>query len=138
MQTPNPEENKWTCVVAGACSPCSWPFSPSPPRAETATTRRPRQTADDESTETTAAGESTETTAAGESTETTAAEDGEEGALPDLGGRTVTVAVENAYLPFNYIDSETSEPAGWDYDAWTTICERLNCVPDYQEAAWEA
>ena len=25
------------------------------------------------------------------------------GRLPDLGGRTVTVGVENAYLPFNYV-----------------------------------
>jgi polar amino acid transport system substrate-binding protein len=57
--------------------------------------------------------------------------------LPDLGGQTVTIAVENAYLPFNYIDPQTGEPAGWDYDAWDAICEKLNCEPDYQEAAWE-
>jgi len=57
--------------------------------------------------------------------------------LPDLGGRTVTIAVENAYLPFNYIDPETGEPAGWDYDAWDAICELLNCEPKYVEAAWE-
>jgi len=35
-----------------------------------------------------------------------------------LGGREVTIAVENAYLPFNYIDPETGEPAGWDYDVF--------------------
>ena len=93
--------------------------------------------ADGESTETTAAGESTETTAAGESTDTTAGEGGDAAALPDLGGRTVTVAVENAYLPFNYIDAETNEPAGWDYDAIDEMCRRLNCVPDYQTFAWE-
>lgn len=29
-----------------------------------------------------------------------------------LGGREITVAVENAYLPFNYIDPTTGEPAG--------------------------
>ncbi|MGD8585450.1 MAG: transporter substrate-binding domain-containing protein, partial [Chloroflexota bacterium] len=57
--------------------------------------------------------------------------------LPDLGGREVTIAVENAYLPFNYIDPNTGEPAGWDYDAWDTICELLNCTPVYVEAAWE-
>ena len=61
----------------------------------------------------------------------------EEGALPDLGGEEVTVAVENAYLPFNYIDPETGEGKGWDYDAWNEICERLNCSPSYEEAAWE-
>jgi polar amino acid transport system substrate-binding protein len=57
--------------------------------------------------------------------------------LPDLGGREVTVAVENAYLPFNYISLATGEPGGWDYEAWDAICELLNCVPVYVEAAWE-
>jgi polar amino acid transport system substrate-binding protein len=57
--------------------------------------------------------------------------------LPDLGGREVVVALENAYLPFNYIDPTTGEPAGWDYDAWREICARLNCTPVFQEAAWE-
>jgi len=66
--------------------------------------------------------------------ETTAAETG---ALPDLGGREITVALENAYLPFNYIDPATGEPAGWDYEAINAICELLNCTPVYVEAAWE-
>jgi polar amino acid transport system substrate-binding protein len=92
---------------------------------------------DDESTEAGSDGESTATTAAGDSTETTAAAGGDASGLPDLGGRTVTVAVENAYLPFNYIDAETNEPAGWDYDAINEMCRRLNCVPDYQTFAWE-
>jgi polar amino acid transport system substrate-binding protein len=52
----------------------------------------------------------------------------EEG-LPDLDGREVTVAVENAYLPFNYIDPDTGEWSGWDYDVWDEICVLLNCVP---------
>ncbi len=76
------------------------------------------------------------TTAAG--SETTAADDaGDTGDLPDLDGQEITVAVENAYLPFNYLDPETGEGKGWDYDAWNDICERLNCVPTYEEAAWE-
>lgn len=57
--------------------------------------------------------------------------------LTDLGGREVTVAVENAYLPFNYYDPETGEPAGWDYEVWNEICRRLNCVPNYVETGWE-
>ncbi|MCB9128850.1 MAG: transporter substrate-binding domain-containing protein [Ardenticatenales bacterium] len=61
----------------------------------------------------------------------------EEGALPDLEGREITIAVENAYLPFNYIDPETGEGAGWDYDAWNDICARLNCTPVFKEAAWD-
>ncbi|MBL7163755.1 MAG: transporter substrate-binding domain-containing protein, partial [Anaerolineales bacterium] len=61
----------------------------------------------------------------------------EEAGLPDLGGREVTIAIENAYLPFNYIDPETGEPTGWDYEVWDELCNLLNCTPKYVEAAWE-
>jgi polar amino acid transport system substrate-binding protein len=57
--------------------------------------------------------------------------------MPDLGGREITIAMENAYLPFNYIDPETGEPDGWDYEVWDEICRLLNCTPVYLEAAWE-
>jgi polar amino acid transport system substrate-binding protein len=60
-----------------------------------------------------------------------------EDAIVDLECREVTIAVENAYLPFNYIDPDTGEPAGWDYDVWNEICTRLHCQPVYTEAAWE-
>ncbi|MDJ0768869.1 MAG: transporter substrate-binding domain-containing protein [Ilumatobacter sp.] len=92
----------------------------------------------------------------GDESETTEAEADDEGDTPDddgddmaedegddmadgfdLGGRTVTVAVENAYLPFNYLDPETGEPTGWDYETIDEICNRLNCVPDYQTFSWE-
>jgi len=56
--------------------------------------------------------------------------------LPDLGGRIVTVAVENAYPPFNYLD-ESGNAVGWDYDTVGEICARLNCVPEYIETSWE-
>lgn len=59
------------------------------------------------------------------------------GELVDLGGREVTIAVENAYLPFNYIDAETNEPAGWDYDAIDHMAGLLNFVPVYETFAWE-
>ncbi len=58
-------------------------------------------------------------------------------ALPDLGGREVTIAVENAYPPFNYVNQSTSQGEGWDYDAWNEICRLLNCKPVYKEASWE-
>ena len=58
-------------------------------------------------------------------------------AIVDLDCREVTIAIENAYLPFNYVDAETGEPGGWDYDAWNEICVRLHCTPVYVEAAWE-
>lgn len=58
--------------------------------------------------------------------------------LPDLGGRDVTVGVENAYLPFNYIPLGSTEGEGWDYDAWVAICELLNCNPVMTVAGWPA
>jgi polar amino acid transport system substrate-binding protein len=57
--------------------------------------------------------------------------------LPDLGGKKVTVAVENAYPPFNMIDQNTNEGVGWDYDAVLEICKRINCVPEFKQAAWD-
>lgn len=59
------------------------------------------------------------------------------GALPDLAGREVTIAVENAYPPFNFVNPATGQAEGWDYDAWNEICRLLNCKPDYKETAWE-
>jgi phosphate/phosphite/phosphonate ABC transporter binding protein len=61
----------------------------------------------------------------------------EEAALPDLGGREVTIAIENAYLPFNYILLETGEAQGWDYDFINEACARLNCKPAWIEFAWD-
>ena len=57
--------------------------------------------------------------------------------LPDLGGRTIQIAVENAYLPFNYVDLDTGEAKGWDYDAVNEICDRLNCTPEWIEFGWD-
>jgi ABC-type amino acid transport substrate-binding protein len=57
--------------------------------------------------------------------------------MPDLGGRTVIVAVENAYPPFNMIDEASGKGVGWDYDAVNEICTRLNCVPEFAQAAWD-
>jgi len=56
----------------------------------------------------------------------------------NLGGDTVTVAVENLYPPFNYIDETTGEGAGFDYDIWREICTRLDCNAEFVEAGWPA
>jgi polar amino acid transport system substrate-binding protein len=58
-------------------------------------------------------------------------------ALVDLDCRKVTVAVENAYMPFNYILVSTGKPGGWDYEAVTEICTRLHCEPVFVESAWD-
>ncbi|MBI4674575.1 MAG: transporter substrate-binding domain-containing protein [Chloroflexi bacterium] len=59
------------------------------------------------------------------------------GALPDLGGKTITVAIENAYIPFNYVRLDNGKAEGWDYDALAEICKRLNCKPEFKEIAWD-
>jgi polar amino acid transport system substrate-binding protein len=72
---------------------------------------------------------------ADETTDTTA-ESGESGGLPDLEGRTVTVGVENAYLPFNYVSVGSDDGEGWDYDAWNEVCRLLNCTAEFVPAGW--
>ena len=57
--------------------------------------------------------------------------------LPDLKGREVTVAIENAYLPFNYVRLDTGKAEGWDYDSLAEICKRLNCKLAFKEIAWD-
>ncbi|MGI8517414.1 MAG: substrate-binding periplasmic protein [Acidimicrobiia bacterium] len=80
-------------------------------------------------------GTSATTASSGDNTATTGGT--ATGELPDLGGQNVTVAVENAYLPFNYVDPSSGEGAGWDYDALAEICDRLNCVPEFVATGWE-
>ena len=60
-----------------------------------------------------------------------------ENGLPDLGGCEFTFAVENAYLPFNYIDASDGVAKGWDYDVFNHMGELMNFVPVYVPAAWD-
>ncbi len=60
-----------------------------------------------------------------------------EDALVDLECREVTIAVENAYLPFNYIDEATGQAGGWDYVVIPEMCEMLHCTPVFQECSWD-
>lgn len=60
-----------------------------------------------------------------------------EDAIVDLECREVTFAVENAYLPFNYIEIETNQASGWDYEIFPMICEMLHCTPVFVETVWE-
>jgi polar amino acid transport system substrate-binding protein len=57
--------------------------------------------------------------------------------IADLKCEEVTIAVENAYLPFNYILVSTGEAGGWDYEAWNDICTYLNCTPVFVETPWD-
>jgi phosphate/phosphite/phosphonate ABC transporter binding protein len=94
-------------VVLGACAPAA---TPTVAEATTAPTQPPA-------------------TMAPEATEAMA--------LPDLGGREITIAVENAYLPFNYVRLDTGQAEGWDYDFINEACKRLNCKPVWVEFAWD-
>ncbi|NAZ36604.1 transporter substrate-binding domain-containing protein [Rubellimicrobium sp. CFH 75288] len=57
--------------------------------------------------------------------------------LPDLGGRTVVVAVENAYPPLQFLDA-SGQAVGWEYDAMAEIAERINIEVEYQTISWDA
>lgn len=52
-------------------------------------------------------------------------------------GRTIKVGVENAYPPYNFID-DAGNGAGFDYDVWNEICDRLGCTAEFVEAGWPA
>jgi polar amino acid transport system substrate-binding protein len=109
-------------IVVAACGGEGGGTATTAPAGDTTTTAAETTTTEDMTTTTEAMTSTTEDMAA----------------LPDLEGRTVTVGVENAYLPFNYILAGETEGQGWDYDAWRDICERLNCAPEFVEAAWPA
>jgi polar amino acid transport system substrate-binding protein len=59
-------------------------------------------------------------------------------ALVDLKCREVTIGEEDAYLPFNFIDSKTNKAGGWDYEVLPEICTRLHCKPVFMEVSWDA
>lgn len=59
-------------------------------------------------------------------------------ALPDLGGRTVTVVTENAYPPLQFVDPKTSQAVGWEYDAMNEMAKRLNFKVEYKNTSWDA
>ncbi|MEK7276836.1 MAG: transporter substrate-binding domain-containing protein, partial [Chloroflexota bacterium] len=60
------------------------------------------------------------------------------GGLPDLGGREIRIAVENAYNPFNFIDEATGKAVGYDYDLFAEACSRLNCKPTFVQTGWDS
>ena len=57
--------------------------------------------------------------------------------LPDLGGRIINAVTENAYTPLNFVDPQSGQAVGWEYDAVNEICRRLNCQVDWNVAAWD-
>lgn len=58
-------------------------------------------------------------------------------AIVDLDCREIRIAVQNRFLPYNYIFLKTNEPGGMDYDMWWEICSHLHCQPIFIEQKWE-
>ena len=58
--------------------------------------------------------------------------------MPDLDGRTVTIATEDAYPPLQFKDPDTGDAIGWEYDAMAEIARRINIVPEYVKVSWDA
>lgn len=58
-------------------------------------------------------------------------------AIQDLNCRKIRIGVENAYLPFNYIEVKTGLAGGWDYESWQAVCTRLHCAPVFVETPWD-
>jgi polar amino acid transport system substrate-binding protein len=58
--------------------------------------------------------------------------------LPDLNGMKVVVVTENAYPPLQFVDPNTGQAVGWEYDAMNEIAKRLNFKVEYQNTSWDA
>ncbi|RIK47916.1 MAG: hypothetical protein DCC57_13790 [Chloroflexi bacterium] len=76
--------------------------------------------------------------AAAEAVPCNRAEITETGGAPSLNGCVLRVAVENAYQPFNYIDPDSGEAVGYDYDIFAEVCTRIDCQVEYIETSWDA
>ena len=60
-----------------------------------------------------------------------------DGHLPDLGGRAVVIATEDAYPPIQFKDPATGDAIGWEYDFMAEAAERLNFTPEYEKISWD-
>jgi polar amino acid transport system substrate-binding protein len=59
------------------------------------------------------------------------------GGLPDLGGRTVRVATDATYPPFEFVDKSSNQVIGYDIDLLTEVCRLVNCKPEFKNTAWD-
>lgn len=54
----------------------------------------------------------------------------------DLGGRVLTVGSDTTYPPFETVN-QAGEVVGFDVDVVNAVCERVNCVAQFQSTAWD-
>ena len=57
--------------------------------------------------------------------------------LPDLGGRTIRAVTENAYVPLNFVDPQTGEGIGLEYDLFDEIAGRLGAEVEWNLSSWD-
>ncbi len=57
---------------------------------------------------------------------------------PDLDGREIVVVTENAYPPLQFIDPNSGDAIGWEYDAMEEIASLLNASVTYENISWDA
>lgn len=58
--------------------------------------------------------------------------------LPDLEGQQVVIATENAYPPLQFVDPDSGEPIGWEYDFMAEVAELINIDVVYETISWDA
>jgi polar amino acid transport system substrate-binding protein len=56
---------------------------------------------------------------------------------PDLGGRTIKVATDATYPPFESVDEATDTLVGFDVELFDSICALVNCTAEYVNTAWD-
>ncbi len=60
-----------------------------------------------------------------------------DGHLPNLEGREIVIATENAYPPLQFMDAD-GNAVGWEYDAMVEVAKRLNATITYETISWDA
>lgn len=58
------------------------------------------------------------------------------GAVPDLGGREISIGSDTAYPPFEFVD-ENNQIVGFDVDMMDAVCELANCRPNFVTASFD-
>lgn len=57
--------------------------------------------------------------------------------VPDLAGRTVRVATDATYPPFEMVEKTTNVIVGYDIELLTEVCALANCKPEFKNTAWD-
>lgn len=64
------------------------------------------------------------------------AQDAPDQDIPDLEGRVLVIGSDTTYPPFETVN-QAGEIVGFDVDVMNAVCERINCVAQFQTTAWD-